>query len=466
MNINLAKSEIIHFVGIGGIGMSGLALIMIGLGFEVQGSDKSLNKNVERLKKRRIKFFLGHSSSNIKKATILVISSAIKKNNIEVREAKKRNLPIYKRGDVLAHITSLKKNIVVSGSHGKTTTTSLIASIFAKAKLDPTIINGGVINSLENSAKLGKSDWSILESDESDGSFIKVPSTYAVVTNVDIEHMDYYKSLDDLKRHFIKFMHKVPSFGKTFICIDDKNSREIWKKSKIKNILTYGFSKDSNFKIKNCSFLKNKSIFDIEMRLPNKKKTILKKIAIRLIGSHNVKNATAAIAVSYFIGISLKILKNSLKNFKGVERRFNKIFSYNGADIYDDYAHHPTEIREVINGVNNSYKEKKIICVFQPHRISRLNDLKKEFSASFKKVDSVILCPIYKAGENLKLNLNYNEFAKQIIKQSKVRVFFVNSQNQLAKFLKNFLNQEDIVIGMGAGSISNWIKELPSLMRK
>ena len=466
MNINLAKSEIIHFVGIGGIGMSGLALIMIGLGFEVQGSDKSLNKNVERLKKRRIKFFLGHSSSNIKKATILVISSAIKQNNIEVREAKKRNLPIYKRGDVLAHITSLKKNIVVSGSHGKTTTTSLIASIFAKAKLDPTIINGGVINSLENSAKLGKSDWSILESDESDGSFIKVPSTYAVVTNVDREHMDYYKSLDDLKRHFIKFMHKVPSFGKTFICIDDKNTREIWKKSKIKNILTYGFSKDSNFKIKNCSFLKNKSIFDIEMRLPNKKKTILKKIVIPLIGSHNVKNATAAIAVSYFIGISLKILKNSLKNFKGVERRFNKIFSYNGADIYDDYAHHPTEIKEVINGVNNSYKEKKIICVFQPHRISRLNDLKNEFSSSFKKSDSVILCPIYKAGENLKLNLNYNEFAKQIIKQSKVRVFFVNSQNQLAKFLKNFLNQENIVIGMGAGSISNWIKELPRLIRK
>ena len=466
MNINLAKSEIIHFVGIGGIGMSGLALIMIGLGFKVQGSDKSLNKNVERLKKSRIKFFLGHSSTNIKKATILVISSAIKKNNIEIREAKKRNLPIYKRGDMLAHITSLKKNIVVSGSHGKTTTTSLIASIFAKAKLDPTIINGGVINSLDNSAKLGKSEWSILESDESDGSFIKVPSTYAVVTNVDREHMDYYKSLDDLKRHFIKFMQKVPSFGKTFICIDDKNNREIWKRSKIKNILTYGFSKDSNFKIKNCSFLKNKSIFDIEMRLPNKKKTILKKIVIPLIGSHNVKNATAAIAVSYFIGISLKILKNSLKNFKGVERRFNKIFSYNGADIYDDYAHHPTEIREVINGVNNSYKEKKIICVFQPHRISRLNDLKKEFSASFKKVDSVILCPIYKAGENLKLNLNYNEFAKQIIKQSKVRVFFVNSQYQLAKFLKNFLNQENIVIGMGAGSISNWIKELPRLIRK
>ena len=466
MNINLAKSEIIHFVGIGGIGMSGLASIMMGLGFKVQGSDRSINKNIERLKKNHIKFFLGHSSSNIKKATILVISSAIKNNNIELKEAKKKNLPIYKRGDMLAHITSLKKNIVVSGSHGKTTTTSLIASIFAKAKLDPTIINGGVINSLENSAKLGRSEWSILETDESDGSFIKVPSTYAVVTNIDREHMDYYSSLDDLKKHFIKFMRNVPSFGKTFICIDDKNNRDIFKKSKIKNILTYGYSKDSNFKIKNCSFLKNKSFFDVEMQLPNKKKIILKKLEIPLIGSHNIKNATAAIAVSYFIGISPAIIKKSLKNFKGVERRFNKIFTYNGADIYDDYAHHPTEIREVINGVCNSYKKKKIICIFQPHRISRLNDLKNAFCSSFNKVNSVILCPVYKAGENLKLNLDYHKFAEQIAKKSHVQVFLVNNQVELAKFLKQVLKEENIVVGMGAGTISNWIKELPNLMRK
>ena len=466
MNINLAKSEIIHFVGIGGIGMSGLALIMIGLGFKVQGSDKSLNKNIERLKKHRIKFFQGHASSNIKKATILVISSAIKNNNIEIKEAKKKNLPVYKRGDMLAHITSLKKNIVVSGSHGKTTTTSLIASIFSKAKLDPTIINGGVINSLDNSAKLGKSEWIVLESDESDGSFIKVPSTYAVVTNIDREHMDYYKSLSDLKRHFIKFMLKVPSFGKTFICIDDKNTRDICKSSKIKNILTYGYSNQSNFKIKNCSFQKNKSFFDVEMRLPNKNKIVLKKFELPLIGSHNVKNATAAIAVSYFIGISPTILKNSLKKFKGVERRFNKIFTYNGADIYDDYAHHPTEIREVLNGVSNSYKEKKILCIFQPHRVSRINDLKDEFCYSFKNASSVILCPIYKAGENLKLNLDYYKFAEQISKKSKVQVFFINNKYELAKFLKKFLNKENMAIGMGAGSISSWIKELPILMKK
>ena len=466
MKINLAKSEIIHFIGIGGIGMSGLALVMMGLGFKIQGSDKSFNKNIERLKKNRINFFLGHASSNIKNATILVVSSAIKSNNIELKEAKKKGLPIYKRGDMLAHITSLKKNIVVSGSHGKTTTTSLIASIFAKAKLDPTIINGGVINSFENSAKLGKSDWSILESDESDGSFVKVPSTYAVVTNIDREHMDYYKSLDDLKKHFIKFMLKVPSFGKTFICIDDKNNRDVCRISKIKNILTYGFNKNANFKIKNCSFNKNKSFFDVEMNLPNKKKNILKKFEIPLIGYHNVKNATAAIAVSYFIGISVNVLKKSLKNYKGVERRFNKIFSYNGADIYDDYAHHPTEIKEVINSVRNSYKEKKITCIFQPHRVSRLNDLKNEFSESFKNANFVILCPVYKAGENIKLNLDYFKFANKIAQKSKVQVFFINNQYDLAKFLKKFLNIQNLVIGMGAGSISAWIKELPKLMKK
>ena len=466
MNINLAKSEIIHFVGIGGIGMSGLALIMVGLGFKIQGSDKTFNKNIERLKKNNVKFFLGHSSSNIKKATILVISSAIKQNNAEIKAAKKKKLPIYKRGDMLAHITSLKKNVVVSGSHGKTTTTSLIASIFAKAKLDPTIINGGVINSFESSARLGRSEWSILESDESDGSFVKVPSTYAVVTNIDREHMDYYKSLEDLKNHFIKFMMKVPSFGKTFICIDDKNNKDVFKKSKIKNLITYGFNKQSNFKIKNVSFYNNKSFFDVEMNLPNKKKNTLRKFEIPLIGNHNIKNATAAIAISYFIGISINVIKNSLKKFKGVERRFNKIFNYNGADIYDDYAHHPTEIQSVIKGVRKSHKQKKITCIFQPHRISRLNDLKKEFCLSFKKANSVILCPIYKAGENLKLNFDYFKFAEQIAKHSNVHVFLLNDQFELAKFLKRYLNAENIVIGMGAGSISNWIKELPSLMKK
>ena len=234
MQIELAKTEIIHFVGIGGIGMSGLSLIMKGKGFKVQGSDIILNKNIDRLKSNRIPIFIGHKKNNVKKATILVVSSAVKKNNPELVEARRKKLPIYKRGEMLANIVSLTKNIVVVGSHGKTTTTSLISSIFQKTKLDPTIINGGVINSLKNSAKLGKSDWSILEADESDGSFVFIPPTYSIITNIDREHMDFYKSMNDLNNHFIKFIKKVPSFGKSFICLDDKNNKNLIKNLKNK----------------------------------------------------------------------------------------------------------------------------------------------------------------------------------------------------------------------------------------
>ena len=236
MKIKLAKSELIHFVGIGGIGMSGLAIIMKELGFKVQGSDISNNKNIDRVKQKNIKIYIGHKKQNINKSTILVISSAIKKNNPEVLFAKKRKIPIYTRGEMLGNIVSLMRNVVVTGSHGKTTTTSLIANVFSKAKLDPTIINGGVINSINNSAKLGKSEWCVLESDESDGSFIKVPFTYSIITNIDREHMDFYKSEDNLKKHFEKFISNVPSFGKAFLCIDDVNNRSLLKKNLVKYI--------------------------------------------------------------------------------------------------------------------------------------------------------------------------------------------------------------------------------------
>ena len=464
MKIEQAKTEIIHFVGVGGIGMSGLALIMKGMGFKIQGSDISSNKNIERLKKNNVKIIIGHQKKNIQKATILVISSAIKHNNPEILAAKKKQLPIYKRGDMLAHIVSLTKNIVVAGSHGKTTTTSLVASIFSKAKLDPTIINGGVLNSFNNSAKLGRSNWCVLESDESDGSFIKVPQTYSIITNVDREHMDYYKSMDKLKKLFTDFIEKVPSFGKSFICIDDKNNNEIIKKIKIKNFYTYGTNIKSQFLIKNINQSKEFSEFNLDIQLPGKKNTTIKNIKIPLIGLHNIRNATAAVAVAITIGISKKIIKQGLKEFKGVQRRFNKIFTYRETNFFDDYAHHPTEIQEVLNGVKQAYKKEEIICVFQPHRISRLKDLRKEFSLSFKKSDCVILCPIYTAGEKLKLGFSYYSFAQEIIKNSKVKVYLIKDQYQLGKFVNQYIYGKKIVIGMGAGSISNWMKELPSLI--
>ena len=464
MKIELAKTEIIHFVGIGGIGMSGLALIMKRMGFNVQGSDVLINKNIERLKKDKIKINIKHTKKNIMKATIMVISSAIRKNNPELIEAKKKKLPIYKRGEMLANIVSLTKNIVVTGSHGKTTTTSLLASIFSKTKLDPTIINGGVLNAIKSSAKLGKSDWCILEADESDGSFIHVPPTYSIITNIDREHMDYYNSINDLKNLFIKFINKVPSFGKSFICIDDKNNKDLLRKIKIKNFYTYGVNPKSQFRIKNIKQVKEFSEFDLVINLPGKKNIIINKIKIPLLGIHNILNSTAAIAVALSIGISKNIIKSGLKEFKGVQRRFNKIFTYRETNFYDDYAHHPTEIKEVLNGVRAAYKKEEVICVFQPHRISRLKDLKKEFSLSFKKADTVILCPIYTAGEKIKLGFHYSSFAKDIIKKSKIKLYMVNDQYELAKLINNTIYGKKIVVGMGAGTISTWMKELPNLI--
>ena len=464
MKIKLANTEIIHFIGIGGIGMSGLSLIMKGKGFRVQGSDIYFNKNIERLKKERIKVFIGQKKQNLKNATIVVVSSAIKKTNPELVEAKRKNLPIIPRGKMLAHIVSLMKNIVVVGSHGKTTTTSLIASIFQNTKLDPTIINGGVINSINNTAKLGKSDWSVLEADESDGSFIHIPPTYSIITNIDREHMDFYKSIEDLKKYFTKFIDKVPSFGKTFICLDDKINKVIIKKLKNRNYFTYGFDKKSNFLIKNINQCMTFSEFDLSINIPNKKKIIIKKIRVPLIGMHNIRNSVAAAAVALTVGISVSNIKKGLLNFKGVQRRFNKIFTYNNIDFYDDYAHHPTEIKVVLEGVDKVYRGFEKVCIFQPHRISRLKDLRKEFSFSFRSANTVILCPIFTAGEKIKLGFSYLKFAKEIIKNSKVKLFLINDENQLAKFLKNNMYGKKIVIGMGAGSISNWMRKLPDLM--
>ncbi len=465
MKIKLGKSELIHFVGIGGIGMSGLALIMNELGFKIQGSDITNNKNIERLKKNKINILIGHKKQNIKQSTIIVISSAIKKNNPELIDAKKRKIPIYKRGDMLAQVVSLMRNVVVAGSHGKTTTTALISNIFTSAKIDPTIINGGVLNSFGNSAKLGKSNWCILESDESDGSFLKIPPTYSIVTNIDKEHLDFHKSMDNLKKQFINFIKKTPFFGKSFICIDDKNKKEILKKIKNVNYSTYGINKDSNFQILNIVQNQNYSKFDLKISIAGAKVKFLKNIKVPIIGLHNIRNTTAAIAVATSIGISNNIIKKSLKKFQGVQRRFTKIFSFRDISFFDDYAHHPTEIKEVLNGVRQVYKDKEIVCIFQPHRISRVKNLHEEFSKSFLKADTVVLCPIYKAGENIKLGFSYNNFAKKIIKNSKVKLILINNNLDLLKFTKQNIYGNKIVIGMGAGSISDWIRELPSLIK-
>ena len=361
--IRIGQKEIIHFIGVGGIGMSGLAQVMKIMGFKIQGSDQNKNKNTYNCSKAGIKVFIGHAKKNIKRATIVVRSSAIKDNNVEIKHAKKRKIPIYSRAEVLANVVSLKKNIIITGSHGKTTTTSLVAKILSDQKLDPTIINGGVINSFKSNAKLGKGDWAILEADESDGSFLKLPINYSIVTNIDFEHIDYYKSYKNLENAFIQFINKTPPIGKSLICIDNKNIKKILNKIKNKNILTYGFNKEANYRISNPKYNATYSLFDLHYRNLDNSKVTIKNINLKLIGEHNILNASAAIAVCINLGIKINIIKKALRNFSGVQRRMTKIFTKNKNEFFDDYAHHPTEISSILEGVSKVYNGRKIITV-------------------------------------------------------------------------------------------------------
>jgi UDP-N-acetylmuramate--alanine ligase len=462
--INLGQKELIHFVGIGGIGMSGLAIIMKNMGFKIQGSDQNKNKNTKNCSKLGVKIFIGHSKNNVKKATILVRSTAIKNNNNEIKYAKQNKIPIYSRAEILADVVSLKKNIIITGSHGKTTTTSLVAKILSDQKLDPTIINGGVINSLKSNARLGKGDWAILEADESDGSFLKLPINYSIVTNIDYEHMDYYKNFKNLENSFIQFINKTPPTGKSIICLDDKNIKKIITKIKNKNILTYGENKDANYQITNIRYNIDNSIFDLTFKDQEKKKRKISNIIVKLIGKHNILNAAAAFTVCLNLGVDQKILKKSLKNFSGVQRRMTKVFSKNQNDFYDDYAHHPTEINSILDGVNNICDNRKIISVFEPHRYSRVLSLKREFSQSFSKSNLVIICPLYAAGEKKDLKFNLINFANLIARNSKTQVIIVKNQIELSKYLKKNLTSNEIIIGMGAGIISKWMRELKTII--
>ena len=458
--ISLGNKEIIHFIGIGGIGMSGLAQIMKVMRFNVQGSDLNNNKNIENCKKIGIKIFFRHSKKSISKATIIVKSSAIKNNNIEIIEARRKLIPIYERVEMLANIVSLKKNIIISGSHGKTTTTSLVAKILSAAKLDPTIINGGVINSIKNNAKFGRGEWAVLEADESDGSFLKLPINYSIVTNIDKEHLDYYKNYETLKKAFTNFIKKTPPIGKSIICYDNLDLRKILKKIKTKNYLTYGFNEKSFYHICNARYGLTNSKFDIKINNFNSKKIIIKNIILNLIGKHNILNSTAAIGVCLNLGIKINIIKKVLAEFSGVQRRLTKIFQKDKVEFYDDYAHHPTEIKSVLDGIKKASKEKKIIVVFQPHRYSRIKNLKKEFSSCFKDADKVILCPVYAAGEKKDKKYNEINFSKLIAKVSKTQVINIKKEMDIENFFKKNLNNNEIVVGMGAGSISKWMNNL------
>jgi len=460
MTFKITTNDQVHFIGIGGIGMSGIAEIMHNIGFKVQGSDPSRNnKNIKRLQKLGLKVFFNHAKKNIGNSKLVVFSSAISKDNPELREAKRKKIPVIQRVEMLSEIVKLKKNIVISGAHGKTTITSLISTILSKAKLDPMIINGGILNSINSNALFGKGDWAVVEADESDGSFLKIPITYSVVSNIDKEHLDYYKNFKNLYKSFETFINKTPLIGKSFVCTDDKFLKKILRKKNKSNIITYGFENGSDLHPYNVKNSGKMMFFNISVKLNNKVEHI-KNIELNLLGKHNVLNATAAIGVAKSLGIKNNTIKATLKNFLGVQRRLTKISNFRGSEIYDDYAHHPTEIISVLNAIKSGFKEKKIVTVFQPHRYSRVASLKKEFANAFKDSDLVVLCPIYAASEKPIKNINHYELAKLINKNSKKDVICIENQFDLERFIKRHTHGNEVVVCMGAGSISSWIREI------
>ncbi len=458
--VEIRLKEKVHFVGIGGIGMSGLAQVMKTMGFKVQGSDLVNSKNVERCKKIGIKVFKTHKKNNIKDSAIVVRSSAVRNSNPEIKAAREKKINILKRAEMLAHVVSLKTNIVITGSHGKTTTTSLISKILSSAKLDPTIINGGVINSFNSNARLGKGEWAVLEADESDGSFLNLPVNYSVITNIDKEHLDFYKNFKNLQNSFVKFINRTPLIGKSFLCIDDPELKKLIPRIKNKNFLTYGFSKRANFQILKVVYKKDHSFFNLKISVPGSKSKVIKRIKLNLIGKHNVLNSVAAVALCLHIGVSIDIIKSSLKKFTGIQRRLTKVFSINGREFFDDYAHHPTEIKSVLKSLKITSLGRKVVSVFQPHRYSRLRLLKKDFASAFKDSDLVILCPVYPAGEKVDRKYKAINFAELISKDSKVQVIMVQDEYDLKKFFVKNLLDDEIVVCMGAGSISKWIREM------
>ncbi len=452
----------IHFIGIGGIGMSGIAEVLVNLGYSVQGSDIKKTKITDRLSSLGVKIFYEHNRENVSSCSVVVFSSAIRKDNVELAFAKQLGIPKVSRAEMLAELMRMKLNIVVAGSHGKTTTTSLVASIAELGNLDPTVINGGVIKAYGSNARLGEGEWMIVEADESDGSFNKLPVTVAIVTNIDKEHLDYYSSFLNLKRAFERFISSVPFYGVAICCIDDKNVANVISHVKDRKIITYGFSEKADITIRNLRVDEQGARFDLDDKISN---IYLRDFYLPMIGQHNALNACAAILAASNLSIPIKFIKSALTKFEGVSRRFTRIGFFNGATIIDDYAHHPAEIEAVISAAKEIAK-RRIIVVHQPHRYSRLKSLFTDFQRCFRDADILGIAPVFAAGESKIDRFDSKTLIKSIMQTETQKVEYVKDEASFSEFLKDNCNKGDIFLALGAGSITNWVNNLSFLMNK
>ena len=448
------NSGIIHFIGIGGIGMSGIAEILFQSGYHVQGSDLKQSNNTNRLEKLGIKVFIGQKKSNIIDAKIIVVSTAISEKNEEFIAAKKMFLPIVHRSEMLGELMRLKQSIAIAGTHGKTTTTSLIAKMIEENGMDPTIINGGIISSLHSNARLGNGEWMVVEADESDGSFSKLNPTAAIITNIDLEHLDYHKNEDNLENAFYNFVSSIPFYGFVCLCIDNPRTQRLISKLENKKVITYGMSANADIRATNIYYKNNKMNFSLNIKNNKEFKENVYKIEFSMIGMHNIQNALATIATGIELKIPLTKIKNTLKNFTGVERRFQKVGNFKNTTIIDDYGHHPVEINSALSAARFLAPESKIIAIFQPHRYSRLKDLFDDFCSCFNKADHVFLLDVYAAGEKSIKKFESINLEKGLADYGHKNVLYIQNQNLLAKNLLKLIQPNDLIICLGAGSIT------------
>lgn len=454
----------IYFIGIGGIGMSGIAEVLFNLGYKVTGSDISTSSNVARLQKIGIKIYIGQHSKNIENVSIIVISSAIKEDNVELIAGYLKKIPIVRRADMLAELMRFKKSIAIGGTHGKTTTTSFISALLEGAGLDPTVVNGGIIEAYGTNARLGKSDWMVVEADESDGTFNRLPATYVVITNIDREHLDFYQSFDNLLKAFRNFVENIPFYGVAFICTDFPDTENLYKDIKYRKLISFGFNKKADIRAFNIKIINYLTYFDvfINKKALNQSKTI-KNIMIPLPGEYNIRNALGSIAVALELGIKEDIIKKSLLSFKGVERRFSFVGEVNGIRIIDDYAHHPTEIKNTLKAAR-ALCSGKLIVVFEPHRYSRIIDLYDDFINSFSDSNFLFVTDIYAAGEKHIEGISKEKIIKSIKESGHKYVYFFKNENKMEIELLKVSKQGDFIVFLGAGAISKKARALEKNM--
>ncbi len=450
----------LHFVGIGGIGMSGIAEILHNLGYKVRGSDQADNANVKRLRSLGIPVEIGHRAENLDDAQVLVISSAVKRDNPEVIAAVERMIPVVRRAEMLGELMRLKWSVAIGGTHGKTTTTSMIAAMLDAAGLDPTVINGGIINAYGTNARLGAGDWMVVEADESDGTFTRLPSVIAVVTNIDPEHLDHYGTFDKVQEAFQTFVENIPFYGFATLCIDHPGVQAMIPKLD-RRIVTYGLSPQADVRGLNLSMQPGGARYHVEIRDRMGGPTrILRNVQLPMLGTHNVQNSLAAIAVSLEMGIDDDTIRRGLAGFKGVKRRFTRTGEVRGITVIDDYGHHPVEIAAVLKAARSGCRG-RVIAVVQPHRYSRVRDLFEDFCTCFNDADAVIVADIYAAGEAPIEGVTRDAMVAGMKQRGHRFVRPLESPDDLPKIIKDMARPSDMVVCLGAGTVTNWAHALP-----